>query len=80
VYVAVGLLASGAGLSPSLSDDLYRTVFGLATAAAVGSLLNVAVIGIGALTAAYAERDKDFEDQVRQLYAGLEALRRSAPP
>jgi hypothetical protein len=79
-YVAVGLLASGAGLSPSLSDDLYRVVFALSVAAGVGALLNVAVIGVSALTAAYAERDKEFEDQIRQLYAGAEALRRQPRP
>ena len=80
IYVAVGLLASGAGLSPSLSDDLYCFVFALTAAATVGAVLNVAVIGVSALTAAYAERDKALEDQIRQLYAGMEALRRQPPP
>ena len=71
IYVAIGILAAGLGLSPSLSDTLYCQSFALTVAGGVGALLGVVIIGMRGLTVAYAERDDELRDKVDEIYAAI---------
>jgi MFS family permease len=78
VYAGVGLLAASAGLSPSLSDDVYRQAFALTVAAGVATLLAIVLVGLRAFAFEYAKRDAEFEEKVLQLYAAVEEVK--SPP
>jgi hypothetical protein len=73
-YVAFGIMAAAAGLSPSLSSWQYRQAFAITLAGGAGALFSVVLIGARALRSEYADRDAEINERVS---ARVEALKKN---
>jgi hypothetical protein len=72
-YVAVGIVAAVAGLSPSLSGAQYRHLFAITVAGGAGALFSVVLIGARALRSEYADRDAEIKKRVDERIEALKA-------